>query len=564
MFGIVRVPGFISDNGSILIQRADTNYGASYASTVLQTSAPFLTAVYSASGGSSSQVFVIVDQELYDSFDVPADSASHSFLISLDGRFHTVELWDSGQINTGLTTLAATLREIQGEYTLLPTIMSDTRISVYGNSYSQGFDAGFVPPGGQAGIAGWWQLSRLDPAFPGRLSNIGSGGRALHTDFVIDPTMVTLAQWLTSQAAEVVSGNRKSIWYAGIELNDWDQNDWSAAAFGAALTTLVAAIIAIDSNVLIFLQSSFPAIGDAVPNTFGNTLQDYRNQVQAVAAANVNHSVFVDGTAANNGVSAITLADLTGPAPGHPSPAGHIHINKWYKATPALDYSFTVTLDGLLAWYRADQGVVPVAGHVSAWDSFGRSGDNNRNATQAIGGNRPVVPAAVAALNNQLGITFTAATAEVETTGVWSTPISFPCTMYIVGLTPVGLTAFYVDSLAADVPANRLVFYSSAGVPTMRAHAADIASVGVASSDPHVYCLVFDTTGQIFVDNMTTPNASGPLVAANPTGLNIGSDTSASFPVGGPLAEVLVYNSHHSENERQQVAAYLKLRYATP
>jgi hypothetical protein len=563
-FGTVRNPDFLSDNGSIFVARAQGNFGASYASTRIETGATVLNAIYCGVGGSSSQVWVLVDGELYQAFDVPGGGVLTQFEVMLDGRVHEVEFWDSGQTDTGPATQCATLVELRGGgFNMLPKALADTRISVYGNSYTQGVFAGFVPLGGVAGIAGWWQLMRLDGTFPGRVSNIGSGGRSLFTDHTMDPTMVLLAQWLTSQAAEVVPGNRRTIWYAGIELNDWDQSQWSAASFGASLALLVAAIFAIDPTVLVVLQSSLPAIGEGVANTFGDNLAAYRTQVANVAAANPDHTALVDGTLPNNGVAAMTLADLTGPAPGHPSPDGMIHYFNWAKATPALEYSFQVLLDGALAWFRADQGVTLTAGNVSKLASFGRSGNAARNALGALG-TRPAAPAPSPPLLSQEAITFANATAQVLTTGTWSTALPFPCTIYLVGfaLSAVGLKWFF-DSLAADLPANRFTLYSNAGVPTLRVGITDIVGAGsVVTTTPHVYCCVLNVTAAMYIDDMTTPNATGgPFPATHPTGLNIGDDVSGGPDAGTTIAELLVYNSAHTAAQRATVGAYLKARY---
>ncbi len=567
MFGTIRHPAFLSDNGSILIQQADTNYGAAYASTIVQTSAPSLQAVYTATGGVSSQPIVVVDGVLFKTFDIASDNQTHTENILLDGNEHTVEFWDSAQIDTTPRTVVGSLRELHGAYTLVPTINSNTRLSVYGNSLTQAAYAGFVTPGGTLGVAGWWQLIRFDSTFPGRVSNIGSGGRSLHSDFAMDATMALLAGWLVSQAREVVAGNRKTIWYAGIELNDWQQAVWAPAAFGAALSALITQIHALDPDICIIMQSSVVALNQAAPNGLGFTLANYRSQVQTVANANSAFCYFLDGLSTNNGVLPLTVADLFDDV--HPSGPGHIHYYNWAKVTPALQYSFVVPYESLIAWYRADQGIVPSGGNVGAWDSFGRSGDTGRNALGA-GGTKPPLPTADGLLNGQLSLVFTQGGNGNLVTGAWSAAaMAPPITIYLVAHATNGANKFFFDSLPADVAGGqRVVLYDAAlNLPTLRVNATDIpATVGTDGSSPHVYCLIIDPTlTEMYIDDMVTANAS--LASApnvTPTGWTLGNDSTANFAVGGGFAEHMTYRGRHTPTQRATVAAYLKARYGTP
>ena len=570
LLGVVRFPGFISDNGSILIPRSSTPFGASFAATRVQTTATALVAVYSGFGGVSSDVWVVIKDdpngpaELLTTFNVPGDGNLYPFTVQLDGKSHIVEFWDSNQSFTEQATVCATLRELRGSYNLLPTADATTRISVYGNSITQGFYAGFVPPGGQAGLAGWWQLWRMDPTFAGRVSNIGSGGRTLHSDFLIDPTMAVLAGWLVSQAQEVVAGNRKTVWYGGIELNDWDQNAWDTPDFQTALAALVAQIHALDPNVFIVLQSSVVALNQANPNGFGKTLADYRTCVQNVANANTSFCVYVDGLAANNGVAALTLADLQDDV--HPNAAGHIQYSAWAKATPALQYAYSVPLDGLVAWYEADQGVTLAAGNISALANFGRNGDSARNAINGTPATQPAAPAADGTLNGQLAIVFAEGGNGFLATGPWVDAAPNPMTIFFVGYASAG-TKFFFDTEVID--ANRVALYSNAGVPTLRVNVTDVATTGgVSATVPHVYCIVIDnanTRVDIYVDDMTTANVSDlALASGHPASFVLGNDNSHNFAQGGGFASWKLWNGALTQAERSTIAAQLKAKYGTP
>jgi len=211
-------------------------------------------------------------------------------------------------------------------------------------------------------------------------------------------------------------------------------------------------------------------------------------------------------------------------------------------------------LSGVLSWHRADQGVTIATG-VSQWNDLGGSGDTNRNAAQATGGNQPSAPATNSKLNNQLSITF--ASSQRLVTGTYSTPPAAPLTLIAVfsdGATgKVVLDSLSGDSQACIVQYNNSIGFKLGGTSFLSGSA-------------------YDTNGHLFVgqlngassserkDNMTTPDVSGTTTFAA-TGFTFGDDRAGGANAGVKIAEIAIVNGTLSSGDKASLRSYAQTRY---
>lgn len=84
------------------------------------------------------------------------------------------------------------------------------------------------------------------------------------------------------------------IWLA-IGLNDYESGQWSAQEFGEAYAATLDALHASNPQALVFAQSPIRRAVES-PNSFGDDLQSYRNQIESACVARAAWCTFVDGT----------------------------------------------------------------------------------------------------------------------------------------------------------------------------------------------------------------------------------------------------------------------------
>lgn len=106
----------------------------------------------------------------------------------------------------------------------------------------------------------------------------------------------TLAASVASIVAELNATGRNVVWLE-LGTNDYGFNYWNAATFGTAYAAFVDAIHAAAPNAQIYCQTPIQRISPSseTANGSGNTLDDYRSQIQMVALGHLSFCVFVDG-----------------------------------------------------------------------------------------------------------------------------------------------------------------------------------------------------------------------------------------------------------------------------
>ena len=206
---------------------------------------------------------------------------------------------------------------------------------------------------------------------------------------------------------------------------------------------------------------------------------------------------------------------------------------------------------GLIAWFRADTEVTEGTGGVSAWgDPVG--GFDLAQATEA---NRPALVAAV--INGQPVIRFTRANADHLARATTPTPVQ-PYTWVMVAALTTGSAIF--QWAVSDGASFRSLGYNNSDQPAIFSGgvvADDVASDG----NFHALIGVFNgASSEIFVDNASV--VTGDAGAGNFSGgIVVGAGPSASDPLGGDIAEVLLYDHVLDASERTALDTYFAARY---
>ncbi len=113
------------------------------------------------------------------------------------------------------------------------------------------------------------------------------GYRSLYDD-------ATTPEKISKLASEISSWAPDYIWLA-IGANDYGENKWSAQKFSEAYAATLDAIHLANSQAVLFAQTPILESSDP-PNSFGDTLENYRQQIAAACSARSAWCIFVDGT----------------------------------------------------------------------------------------------------------------------------------------------------------------------------------------------------------------------------------------------------------------------------
>lgn len=184
---------------------------------------------------------------------------------------------------------------------LRPRLPSYRRLVGYGDSILLGVGSTQTWSNGIFGL--------LRYRWPGETVIEAAGGRTLFSDAHTGPQQLAFAELLSR-------GYPSDILFL-IGVNDWATAPWTgAAAFGAAYTAVLAAIAARLPNTHLWVCS--PGLTGLGPNNGqGETMAQYRTQVQNAAATQPLAS-FIDGT------TLWSLGQLSGDQV-HPTTEGHAH-----------------------------------------------------------------------------------------------------------------------------------------------------------------------------------------------------------------------------------------------
>lgn len=159
----------------------------------------------------------------------------------------------------------------------IPIEQEDNRIVIYGDSLAVGGNVDHLS------AEAWPVLLRKH--YPVRVEAYGY--RTLYEDAFTAETRSALALKISLLIPDYV-------WLA-IGVNDYAFGLWSANEFGEAYGATLDAIHASSPQAVLFAQSPILQ-ADETPNVFGDTLEDYRQQIAGACLARSVWCTFVDGT----------------------------------------------------------------------------------------------------------------------------------------------------------------------------------------------------------------------------------------------------------------------------
>lgn len=280
-----------------------------------------------------SQAYVRVDDADYTTISMDG-SGANSETIALPAGEKTVQIVAGLQSRPSSSIIGTYLVSVSANapITILPPETSD-RVLIYGDSISVGANAS-VPP-----RDGWVvRLRKLR----GNVMLEGYGYRALYNDASTAGSRSTFADLIQDFAPSI-------IWFA-IGTNDYGLEKWSAASFGSAYGSLLDSINSRLPSAHIYCQSPITR-GDEGSNSYGSTLDDYRAQISAAAAARPGFCTYVNGSAWSITLDTDEL---------HPTSTGH---SEYYLAVKdvLIDESTTSTLQ-----YETSSGTVDAEAETSS------------------------------------------------------------------------------------------------------------------------------------------------------------------------------------------------------
>ncbi len=207
------------------------------------------------------------------------------------------------------------------------------------------------------------------------------------------------------------------------------------------------------------------------------------------------------------------------------------------------------------AWYRADQHV-NASGNASSLLNCSGIVDTNRNATNAVVGERPLIVSASANFNLMPTLSFD--TGDHLRSLVWSAALAQPMTIYLVARLSTTGTRFAIDALTA----LECALYSPADIVTVFAGSA-VSSALTWLNQTRIICAVINGGAtSIYVDRYNTPSGGPAAGGANTlTGITIGASYAFGNKWAGEIAEVMCNPGAHDATHRQETMQSMGLRY---
>ena len=199
-----------------------------------------------------------------------------------------------------------------------------------------------------------------------------------------------------------------------------------------------------------------------------------------------------------------------------------------------------------LAWYQFDRGCVLLNGTgVSIAYDQAISGDAARIATQDTQLNQPTFTASDADFAGHGSVTLTGNQSLV--TGTWNAARAVTTDYYVIK-TPAASSTYYNLTDSADGGANRHSFSYGPGAAVSMYAGAQVVSSAVATSTVAIVCAVFNgASSKIYVNNATTPIATGNCGAQAFSALRLGN-YQGSYPFTGKASLISLFNGVESDD----------------
>lgn len=243
--------------------------------------------------------------------------------------------------------------------------------------------------------------------------------------------------------------------------------------------------------------------------------------------------------------------------------AWHPQLNRGDKFSPyiattatAANASDVATPASLVEWEAPH-----IVGNCVFWWSAeslidrSKKGDAYKNLVKSA--SNPTYTASDSGYNGQP--TYAFGSAQYLVSGAWKTPLTQPCTVYVVGNIPGASTYFYLDGIDTT---NRIGIAGLTGA--ISTYAGTFLSSGITSTAKHVICsTVNGASSTIYVDAYTTANATGNAGVKQMNGITIGNTFNFSTNMnGGKVAEIICFSGIHTLAQRTLITKYLGSKYA--
>lgn len=215
-------------------------------------------------------------------------------------------------------------------------------------------------------------------------------------------------------------------------------------------------------------------------------------------------------------------------------------------------------ISNLIAWFRADKGTTLSGSSVNGWADQSGTGDNNKNLVGTS--HAPTLNASDASYNNQPSISFASASSQYLISGTWSSSLSQPATIFVVGNTDGTATKqFFVDGQGAT---QRMAIYNHSSATGLSAYAGtDLAPTGLVDGSPMAIGAVFNGASSSVYVNAKTAKITGQAGNNVITGIVVGADLTAANLLNGKICEVIYYSRSLLQTEINSILTYFNTRY---
>jgi hypothetical protein len=267
-----------------------------------------------------------------------------------------------------------------------------------------------------------------------------------------------------------------------------------------------------------------------------------------------------------NGTTPTTSSNIyTGPLTiSSTTPLNVMEAGTGYSNSPVVTATCTIdpltsfTRTGLVAWYRADTGITQSSGSVSQWTDQSGSGNN---LTQSTGTLQPTLDTGV--LNGQPVVHFTHA--DNSYLSVADNPSLDPSQITILTVArATGTSSGELVYKATGASGYALESLSGTSV-ALYLNGLDNVSGSLSENTWGVIAGEYNQTDiSLYINDVLTQGAYTTAIASSSQPLTVGGFATAGFTPDCDIAEVLIFNTTLSDEERLNIESYFAQRYGVP
>lgn len=278
-------------------------------------------AVSTAASIASMRKMVITVNDVVDQVvTTDASGAEQTYDLTLPvGDAKRVAVWEgpfySPEPNVQSGGILTSVEVLDASLTKVAPVGPEHRVVVIGDSISQGYP--YSPD------KGWPGLLRTDATVDAQVTLFGATARQFYQD-TVTTTVPVLAAKLAAQLADVAPGGVEDLIFA-LGTNDWGDGANFVAYFEEHLADLIDAVHAARPDATIRLLAPIVRQDEAVPNSRGEILQEYRDAMDTIASARGPWCVYFDAS------SVLTLGQLGDGV--HPTEAGYVILKNYVRDT---------------------------------------------------------------------------------------------------------------------------------------------------------------------------------------------------------------------------------------